>query len=98
KASLAQVVTPQSNMEMFAIAVDSLETLVINEVKALPMQIEKKARFVELDFNEPAITNKPPTEAVMASQRFRFKIGVAGQSTVGIPSKEYILGLKKQFN
>ncbi len=34
-----------------------------------------KQRYVELDFNEPAISKNLPSEPVMAAQQFKFRIG-----------------------
>jgi cytoskeletal protein RodZ len=59
---------------------------------------QKVPRFVEMDFNEPVINNEVPSEAVIASQRFRFRVGLGGQSSTMAPASEDRALLRKKIN
>lgn len=60
---------------------------------------EKPPRFTELDFNDPVISNHTPSEAVMASQRFKFRIGFSAQSHAGVSDTHKKPALfRKRFN
>ncbi|MES2689477.1 MAG: hypothetical protein V4658_03690 [Bacteroidota bacterium] len=60
---------------------------------------KKTARFVELDFNEPVITDQAPSPVVVESKRFRFRIGSGSESNAGVQSANpSSLMLRKAFN
>lgn len=71
-----------------------------DEVPAETLMVltEKTPRFVEMDFNEPVINNQAPSETVMESQRFRFRIGVGGQSSASVPASGEKTLFSKKIN
>lgn len=71
--------------------------MVITE-EAIAAQPVRRKRFTEIDFSEPVITDKQPSEAFIASQRFKFKIGFGTSSNAAAAENPSILGLKKNLN
>lgn len=71
-----------------------MQTAAVEQVTA------KAKRFTEIDFNEPIISAKTSMENVVASQRFKFKIGFSAQSNAAAPTpnKSSGIGLVKQIN
>jgi hypothetical protein len=72
-------------MVTVAAETDSLAGLP-EEKNVMLAEVPKAKRFTEIDFDQPAIGNRAPDGPVIASQRFRFKIGVGAQTNSTKPA------------
>ncbi len=69
------------------------------QIVAVEQVTAKAKRFVEIDFNEPIVSAKTSMENVVASQKFKFKIGFSAQSNAAAATnKGSGIGLVKQIN
>lgn len=78
--------------------IDSPKVLTTVAVDQIPA---KAKRFTEIDFNEPIVSVKTSMENVVASQKFKFKIGFSAQSNTASsasPNRGNSIGLVKQIN
>ncbi|MES2726290.1 MAG: hypothetical protein V4643_04255 [Bacteroidota bacterium] len=83
--------------EPLIVFIDSPKVL---QIVAVEQVTAKAKRFVEIDFNEPIVSAKTSMENVVASQKFKFKIGFSAQSNAAsnTPNKGSGIGLIKQIN
>lgn len=72
----------------------------VTQIMAAEHLTAKAKRFTEIDFNEPIVSAKTSMENVVASQRFKFKIGFSAQSNAAAvsPNRGSGIGLVKQIN
>lgn len=64
------------------------------ELAAVP----KAKRFVEIDFDRPAVGTHEPEKEVIASQRFRFRVGLGTQTRSGAAGASSPLRISRQLN
>lgn len=90
----------KEEMAINEMIIDSIAYSAPSEAVQPLLATQKKAsRFVELDFNEPVITDQVPSHVVVESKRFKFRIGSGNESNADVGSSgTSLIRLRKAFN
>lgn len=87
----AEIIVQTSDSVVYSIPSEEVQPALVSNKKA--------SRFVELDFNEPVITDQAPSQVVVESKRFRFRIGSGNESNAGVESSgTSFFRFRKAFN